>query len=213
MYQGLKHKAFYWEIINVARKVILLSLNVFLPERSKTAKGGFAMIVVLVLYRTQIYIQPFTLKANNDCELLSSVATGITLFGGLIFSRDNPEAFIDFIIFLLIAFLNIKFILLWSYLMSIACEDVCSSVKKLTIILGIILNKKRDKNVEFLAPSSFKSLMKMPSSNKKMRKFKKKKNRRKPKFRKNNKGNSIHPNNLKKTIEKGNVTLVYGFRW
>ena len=213
MYQGLKHKAFYWEIINVARKVILLSLNVFLPERSKTAKGGFAMIVVLVLYRTQIYIQPFTLKANNDCELLSSVATGITLFGGLIFSRDNPEAFIDFIIFLLIAFLNIKFILLWSYLMSIACEDVCSSVKKLTIILGIILNKKRDKNVEFLAPSSFKSLMKMPSSNKKMRKFKKKKSRRKPKFRKNNKGNYIQPNNLKKTIEEGNVTLVYGFRW
>jgi hypothetical protein len=55
-----------------------------------------------VLYRIQIKVRPYTLKVNNELELISSVATGFTLAGGLLFSSEVNVAVIDLIIFLLI---------------------------------------------------------------------------------------------------------------
>jgi len=66
MYQGLKEKKFYWEFVNILRKIILLFLNVFLSQYSHAIKGGVAVIVIIILYRIQIKIKPFEHEHNND---------------------------------------------------------------------------------------------------------------------------------------------------
>ncbi|CAI2379456.1 unnamed protein product [Moneuplotes crassus] len=144
MYQGFKEKYYYWEILNMARKILLLGINVFLPESSTTAKGGLAIIIVCFLYRLQIQCYPFKMIHNNNLELTSSVATGVTLTAGLIFASDETHDILDFCIFIFICILNLKFFLNWTYLMLIECESSMTCLKKITIVLGAILNKRRE---------------------------------------------------------------------
>lgn len=101
-YQGLTDKAFYWEFVNVFRKILLLSFNVFLPQGEKIYKGMLAIMLVIALYRILIKLKPYTLKVNNELEMISSVATGFTLSGGLVFSSEQTIALLDLFIFLII---------------------------------------------------------------------------------------------------------------
>ncbi|CAI2380519.1 unnamed protein product [Moneuplotes crassus] len=110
----------------MTRKILLLCINVFLPESSVTAKGGLAVLIIFGLYRLQIYCQPFKFTQNNNLELNSSVATGVTFSAGLLFASDQQHDVLDFLIFIFICFCHIKFFFNWSYMMSVASEDVKS---------------------------------------------------------------------------------------
>lgn len=151
----------------MTRKILLLWINVFLPERSATAKGGLAILIIVGLYRLQIYCHPFKFTQNNNLELNSSVATGVTFGAGLLFASDQKHDVLDFLIFIFIWFCHVKFFFNWSYMMSIASEDVMPWLKKLSIILGIILNKKRDKYAGSIAAPPLKRKLKLFAKNRK----------------------------------------------
>ena len=68
---------------------------------------------------TNFFIDPYKLAVNNESELVSLIATLITLFSGLVFVTDVQRvSFIDVIAFVIIVIVNVYFILLWIYLMS-----------------------------------------------------------------------------------------------
>ena len=96
LYQGLKDKYFYWEIVNIIRKVLVVAINVFFSRYPIFYKGASAIIFMIFLARVQIRLQPFKLRANNECELLSFSASIVTLFAGLMYASDTPRvAIID----------------------------------------------------------------------------------------------------------------------
>ena len=142
LYQGYRDDRFFWEFVNVFRKVTLLSINVFFSQFNPFYKGGVAVIIIVTIFRIQIKLKPYVYPLNNECELISSVATGLTILGGLVFTSSGTVPIFDLLIFMLIAFANFKFFLFWTYLMSKAIEGQFPVIRKLSIILSIILNKK-----------------------------------------------------------------------
>lgn len=120
----------------------MLSVNVFLSRFSYVYKGAVASIIIVSIIRVQIKLAPYVYPWNNEVELLSNIAAGLTIMGGLIFSAEQNVALFDLLIFILIVVFNAKFFIFWVYLMAKATEDQFPIIRKLSIILGIILNRK-----------------------------------------------------------------------
>ena len=59
LYQGLKHDRYYWELCNTARKCLLLSLHVFIPDDIKIVKGMFGVFTLFFFSTLQLRLQPF----------------------------------------------------------------------------------------------------------------------------------------------------------
>ena len=66
MYQGYRSTTYFWEFVNISRKILLLSFNVFLSQYPTIYKGGFALTVIIIIYRIQIKLKPYALSYNNE---------------------------------------------------------------------------------------------------------------------------------------------------
>ena len=98
-----------------------------------------AVILLVILYRFQIWLKPYKLKVNNEIENLSMVAIGFTIFGGLLFLGTNSEVLvIEVLTFILIIVINLVFFLFWIYLMSKTYEHYAAG-KKVATVLKILL--------------------------------------------------------------------------
>ena len=119
LYQGLKSDKFYWELVNTLRKVLIVCSNVFLAQYPMFYKGVLAIIIIILMYRLQLYLRPYKLEENNEVENLSYLASCVTLYGGLLFINEEERGneVIDLMAFILIVLFNAKFLILWAYLM------------------------------------------------------------------------------------------------
>ena len=101
MYQGLRNKRFYWEVINTARKVLLLSISAFMATFSMYYKALSAVLVCISMQRIQKRLKPYKNPINNRLENLEIVTSAITFFSGIIFvSEEDQVAFINSIAFI-----------------------------------------------------------------------------------------------------------------
>ena len=51
MYQGLKESKYYWEFINVFRKVAIIAINVFVASNNPALKALIALIIIIIALR------------------------------------------------------------------------------------------------------------------------------------------------------------------
>ena len=123
IYQGLEPKRFYWEFINTFRKVTILSINIFLSTVSVYYRLLFIIVVLLVIYRVQVYLKPYKVLMNNSLERLELVAGTLTLFGGILFIDDENVPLINIIVFFLILIVNFRFVLNWVYAMMLTFQE------------------------------------------------------------------------------------------
>ena len=150
LYQGLKNDKFYWELVNTLRKVLIVCSNVFLAQYPMFYKGMLAIILIILMYRLQLYLHPYKLEENNEVENLSYLASCLTLYGGLLFINEEERGndFIDLMAFLLIVLFNVKFFILWAYLMS-QTQHKFKFIIKITNFLRIILCRKKEVEGKF----------------------------------------------------------------
>jgi uncharacterized membrane protein len=80
VYQGLKPKVFYWELINTLRKVLLVAISVFMSTLPIMYPALTAVIVIVGLIRLQLRLNPYKNDANNKLEIDAMVTGGATLF-------------------------------------------------------------------------------------------------------------------------------------
>ena len=80
LYQGLKPKAYYWEIVNTIRKVLMVAINVFMSTLPLTYTAFTAVISLLFLIRLQIRLSPYKERLNNELEIEAMIAGTATLF-------------------------------------------------------------------------------------------------------------------------------------
>ena len=59
LYQGLRKDAYYWEFVNVFRKIFLISLNVFLSGYEIGYKPLSALIVMVFALQFQERVSPY----------------------------------------------------------------------------------------------------------------------------------------------------------
>ena len=80
IYQGLKYNRFYWELINTTRKIILLSLPVFLSTESLNYKVLSTTIVMIAMLRIQQKLEPYKAEENNSLEYNEIMTGCLTIF-------------------------------------------------------------------------------------------------------------------------------------
>jgi hypothetical protein len=80
LYQGLKPKVFYWEIVNTLRKVSIVAVNVLMSTLPITYSGLTAVLILIFFIRLQLRLHPYKLEINNTLEIEAVVTGGSTLF-------------------------------------------------------------------------------------------------------------------------------------
>ena len=144
LYQGLKDNRYYWEFVNTFRKVMIVSINVFLSSYALFYKGVSAIILIMILLRIQLNLDPYKLNVNNEWEYWSYTSSLITLFGGVLYVTDIQRVgFIDIFVFIVIIVINFYFLLLWTYLISFSLHKFLI-MRKFTNYLRLILMRKTE---------------------------------------------------------------------
>ena len=118
LYQGFTRKEFYWEFVNIFRKVIIIALNTILSILSIFYKLMMCIILLIIIERMQKRLKPYKIHDNNDIEMKAIIAGTAILFSGLIFeegAKHNYPRF-DTFAFGVVFVYNSIFLIKWTYL-------------------------------------------------------------------------------------------------
>ena len=74
LYQGLTKKVYYWEFANTLRKVIIIGINSVLSFVSIIYKIMLSIILLLIVFRLQHWLEPYKLRSNNEVEIKAILA-------------------------------------------------------------------------------------------------------------------------------------------
>lgn len=80
LYQGLKDKVFYWELVNTIRKSLMVAIMVFMSTVPLVYSAITAVLTLVGLIRLQLRLSPYKLDLNNKLEVEAMVAGTATLF-------------------------------------------------------------------------------------------------------------------------------------
>ena len=116
LYKGYDKKFFYWEFIIISRKLLIITLFVFLSHKSIPIQALSTFAVVLISLILQIKCKPYTNSNLNILEIISITVSGITLYSGLYFLTRDMDEIGKILFFLLILVSNSIFASFWIYL-------------------------------------------------------------------------------------------------
>jgi len=114
LYQGLKKDKFYWEFVNVLRKLLILAALLF----PNSLKIMFGATVLIGTGRFQYNLKPYKIEDNNNVEMLAIVTGVFTVLSSLIYGEDEGVGFIENFVLFFTIILNIIFVLQWIRLFS-----------------------------------------------------------------------------------------------
>ena len=125
---GYKRNAFYWEFVILYRKIILISISVFLSLES-TIVQALTMIISLII---SIYFQysknPYCRNELNQIEIKSLLIATVTIYSSLYFLPESiPQGYI-IIVSALIVLGNSYFFISWIYFMSKAVIEMAIKI-------------------------------------------------------------------------------------
>eukprot|EP00359_Climacostomum_virens_P007473 CAMPEP_0204916636 /NCGR_PEP_ID=MMETSP1397-20131031/14407_1 /ASSEMBLY_ACC=CAM_ASM_000891 /TAXON_ID=49980 /ORGANISM="Climacostomum Climacostomum virens, Strain Stock W-24" /LENGTH=240 /DNA_ID=CAMNT_0052089215 /DNA_START=14 /DNA_END=732 /DNA_ORIENTATION=+ len=108
-YNGYRLSHFYWEFLILYRKIIIISLVVFVGNYSVKIQALTIMAVLFGFLCLQYWQEPFNDPQLNRLELKAIFVAGVTIYCGLYYLTDEaPEGF-KIILFLLMIAANASF--------------------------------------------------------------------------------------------------------
>lgn len=116
LFQGYKREAYYWEFVNIFRKVAMVMINTFLGIYPPIYKTFVATLTLAIILRQQEQIQPYKIKIMNEAEFRESTTSIVTLFGGMFFILEDLPGAIKVLLVIVIFACNIWFYSLWLHL-------------------------------------------------------------------------------------------------
>ena len=93
LYNGFKKRYFYWEAINMYRKIIIILVSVFFGIFGVITQALVIFLVLIIFLILNIKLLPYTFKSLNDMEILSIITSMITIYCGLFFVSHLPEVY------------------------------------------------------------------------------------------------------------------------
>ena len=163
LYQGLRDKVFYWEIVNTLRKVSMVAINVFMSTLPLVYTAITAVLILISLIRLQLRLNPYKKELNNKLEIDAMVTGGATLFCGVLFVSDDSDlAVVLLILLIVIIFINVKFMLHWLYCMSFTLAGKYKLFHTLFIMLGFGKHKTHNFNSSNETVSSRENVRRCP---------------------------------------------------
>ncbi|CAI2373025.1 unnamed protein product [Moneuplotes crassus] len=140
LYQGLKQDKFYWEFVNTARKIFILTLFPLSPQM----KMLVAISGLVTFTRFQIRLQPYTDQENNKIEISAINAGILTIFSGLLYSQKSEVNGVKLITMVLCVALNVNFMINWFYLLLKSMKDSSQLLNTIYRFLAYILRKQKE---------------------------------------------------------------------
>ena len=138
LYQGLKDKVFYWELVNTTRKILMIAINALLSTLPLIYSAISAVLILIGLMRIQLKLQPFKQELNNKLEMEAMTTGTATLFWGVLFVSDSYGfSAITTLILIVIIVMNWGFILLWLLCMVHTVTDKHEIFKSIFNILAV----------------------------------------------------------------------------
>lgn len=126
LYNGYNPKTFYWEIIIILRKMLIVSFNVFLLSRSSKLQVLPIMLALGVSLILQMKIKPFTIVVLNRLETASIITANVTLYCGMYFLITDINIVIKYMLVVIVIGFNAGFML---YIMKYICLDLIRRIK------------------------------------------------------------------------------------
>jgi hypothetical protein len=80
LYIGLKDKSFYWELLNLLLKIVIIGVNVFLSKYDVMFKAVCAFIILITFVETQQHMMPYESKDMHLLQLFSIIATVTNIY-------------------------------------------------------------------------------------------------------------------------------------
>jgi len=115
LHQGLKHHVYYWEFVNIFRKVLLLCIWILLPFENQFYKAALSLILIIFCLRIQIRLSPYKIKAFTEIEQREMISSCITIYFGLLFVTEETSISLQILSLAIILVFNIWFIFGWIY--------------------------------------------------------------------------------------------------
>ena len=93
LYNGYKKNFYFWESVNMYRKIWVIFISVFLKLAGVITQALVIFLVLIIFLILNIKLKPFTFQALNDMEMLSLITWMLTIYWGLFFLSDMPEVY------------------------------------------------------------------------------------------------------------------------
>ena len=80
LYNGYKKKYYYWESVNMYRKISIIFISVFLRVAGVITQALVVFLVLITFLIFNVKLLPFTFKALNDMEMMSIITSMLTIY-------------------------------------------------------------------------------------------------------------------------------------
>jgi hypothetical protein len=138
MYNGYKKSHFYWEFIIMYRKIVIITISVFMGNMSTTVQALIVVVILLVSLYIQYAEQPYCHQELNHMEYEALFTASLTLYCGLFYLTSGVDESVKIILFILIIIGNFYFISFWVIYMLKAVVDLTANIFP---VLKIVLKK------------------------------------------------------------------------
>lgn len=93
LYNGYKKQFYFWESVNMYRKITIIFISVFLKVAGIITQALVIFIVLIIFLILNLKLMPYTFQALNDMEMMSIITCMLTIYCGLFFLSDLPEVY------------------------------------------------------------------------------------------------------------------------
>ncbi|OMJ88702.1 hypothetical protein SteCoe_9326 [Stentor coeruleus] len=128
MYNGYKKSHFYWEFIIMYRKIIVITISVFMGNMSTTVQALIVVVIMLVSLYLQYEQNPYSHDELNHMEYEALFTASLTLYCGLFYLTSAVHESVKIILFILIVIGNFYFISFWVIYMFKAIVDLTAKI-------------------------------------------------------------------------------------
>jgi len=111
---GYKQTEYYWEFVILYRKIVIISISVFLAQISVAIQALAIMGVLVLMVVLQKKHQPYFKKSLNKAEMRSILVAAVTIYCGLYYLTEDLDEVSKTLLFVTIVCINGYFLLMWS---------------------------------------------------------------------------------------------------
>ncbi|CDW75586.1 UNKNOWN [Stylonychia lemnae] len=94
LYRGFKKEFYYWEIVIMYRKMILILVSVFVRSFGVLAQALFVFFLLICFLIITMRNKPYSTLELNNLEIVSIVTSMISIYCGMFFITDLPEKWV-----------------------------------------------------------------------------------------------------------------------
>jgi hypothetical protein len=93
LYNGYRLDFYYWEVVIMYRKIMLIFIAVFIQNYGVMVQALIVFMLLIIFLLLALKKKPFFLVALNDLESLSLITSILSIYCGIFFIANVPPKF------------------------------------------------------------------------------------------------------------------------